>query len=454
MRALYDSKSKNDDRGIKDLLSEKSKISSWLEVEAALALSQAEEGFIPMEAAQDIAANCIIERIDLREVERIKSIVGHGFVPFIKVLVSSCSEEGGKYVHYGVTTQNIQQTAQLYILKQIHSIYLSFLADILGNLSKLAQENANTVMAGRTHGKHAIPITFGYKVSVWISELLNSIERLEESEKRVFQVMMGGAVGAFNATGVTGRKVQDKVAAKLGMGSMKVPSRNLNQHKEEYIMNLALVCNSMHKIAEETYYTGIEEFGEVSESFTAGTIGSSTMPHKINPKLSKGIIANSQKLYSLLPAGLYSNVRMFEGDSSSYMLFDGLIEEAIELTTEVLIRAEELTRTLHVNKQRMLENANHNAGLDNSEFVMMTLASRIGKDKAHELIYEKAIESEITGNDYFQILCENETIRSAFTKDEIKHMLNPINYIGISDVLALELSHLASLKSQILKSNS
>lgn len=452
MRALYDSKSKSiDDRGIGKLLSKEARIESWLAVEKALALSQAEEGFIPKEAADNIASNCKSENIDLEEMERIKTKVGHGFVPFIKVLVKACDKEGGKYVHYGVTTQNIQQTGQLYIIKKIHDIYKDFIKDILTNLSKLAIEHADTVMAGRTHGKHAIPITYGYKVSVWISELLSSLERLEESEKRVFQVMMGGAVGAFNATGETGIKVQQHVAEKLNMYSMPVPSRNISSHKEEYIMNLALLCNSIHKMAEEVYYTGIEEFGEISEAFSKGTIGSSTMPQKINPKLAKGIIANSQKLYSLVSLGLFSSTRMFEGDSSSYMLYDGMLEEALELTAEVLKRAEELTKTIQINKDRMYQNVMVNKGLDNSEYVMMCIAKKLGKDKAHELMYDKAMQVELEGKDYLTVLQEDKTLSTYFSNSELLEMIKPENYTGMSSKLALEMAKKAQEAVKKLK---
>lgn len=450
MRALYDSKSKLDDRGIKELLSERNKLNTWLRVEQALALAQAEEGFIPRQAAEDIAARRL-EELDLEEMARIKEKVGHGFVPFVKVLVKACGEEGGKYVHYGVTTQNIQQTSQLYTAKEVTAVYKSFLADILENLAKLAEDHADAVMAGRTHGKHAIPITYGYKVSVWISELLQGLERLEESEKRVFVCMMGGAVGGFNATGLVGRRVQERVAARLGMVPMDVPSRNMSQMKLEFIMNLCLLCNTFHKMAEEVYYTGLEEFGEVSEAFTPGTIGSSTMPQKINPKLAKGIIANSQKLYSLPATGMYSAVRMFEGDSSSYMLFDGLMEEAMELTCEVFIRAEELTRTLHVNRERLLQNAGLNKGLDNSEYVMMNVAAKLGKDKAHERMYDKAMKVELEGKDYYTVLTEDEALTAMFTPEELKRMIDPASYTGICGVLATEMAVKARDKAAAVK---
>ncbi len=448
MRALYDSKSTSiSDRGIKKLLSKEEKINSWLIVEAALAKAQAEEGYIPKEAADNIVENCKIENINMEEMERINKKIGHGFVPFLKVLIKSCSEEGGKYVHFGVTTQNIQQTGQLYIVKEVNKIFKTFIADILENLSQMATEHADTVMAGRTHGKHAIPITYGYKVSVWISELLSCTERLQECEKRVFQVMMGGAVGAFNSMGKIGIPIQERVAKALQMTSMDVPSRNISSHKEEYIMNLALLCNVLHKLAEEVYYCGLEEVGEVSEAFQKGTIGSSTMPQKINPKLAKGIIANSQKLYSLVTLGLFSSMRMFEGDSSSYMLFDGMMEEALELTAEVLMRAEELTRTLFVDKARMYNNILVNKGLDNSEFVMMSIAQKLGKDKAHELVYEKAILVQTEGQDFFTLLKNDPILSKEFSENELAEMIKPENYTGVSSDIAVTMAQKALQKA-------
>ena len=224
MRALYDSKSKTiDDRGMKALFTQEARIQSWLDVEAALALAQARYGIIPQAAAQNIAENCQLSRIDLQEMDRLLREIGHGFVPMIKVLVKACSPESGKYVHYGVTTQNIQQTAQLHLAWQCQKIINGFVDDTLRNLARMAQHHKATLMAGRTHGKHALPITWGYKVAVWIDELLHSRERMKQAESRVFTVMMGGAVGAFHATGETGRQVQDCVAQHLGMHSMRVP---------------------------------------------------------------------------------------------------------------------------------------------------------------------------------------------------------------------------------------
>lgn len=452
MRALYDSKSKTmDDRGIRDLLGEEAKYKAWLTIEVALAKAQAEYGFIPEKAGKEIEEAAKIENIDFEEMDRIYREIGHGFVPFLKVLVQACPEESGKYVHYGITTQNVQQSGQLYVVKQIHNKFLQLSGEILANLAELAKKHAYTVMPGRTHGRHATPITYGYKVSGWISELLDSVERLEESEKRVFRVMMGGAVGDFSTMPEVGPQVQERVAELLDMYSMDVPSRNINTHKLEYIMNLQLLANVCHKIAQEVYQTSLEEIAEVAEGFKEGTVGSSTMPHKINPKLSKGIIANSQKLYSLAGVGSYSSVRPYEGDSSQYMLFDGLMEEALQLMTEILLRAEELTRTITVHEDKMLENAMKNKGLDNSEHVMMEMAKKLGKDQAHSLVYDIAIRTAAYGEDFYTNLKANELISENFTDEELQQLMDPRSYIGLGPKIAEKMAQKATKKAAELQ---
>lgn len=435
--ALTDSMTKTlDDHGISHLLSQEVKLQTWLDVEAALAQAQAENGVIPATAAENIKANATYENLDLELMDEIYRKVGHGFVPFVKVFVKACDPEAGKYIHFGSTTQNIQQSSQSIIMKKVNRKFLELTKQILLNLADLAEAHADSVMPGRTHGKHAIPITYGYKVATWISEIELSVERMEQLEPRVFTVMMGGAVGAFNSTGSVGLEVQKRVGEILEMDVMPIPSRAINSPKVEYINALALLANNFHKIAEEVFQTSIEEFGEVSESFQKGTIGSSTMPHKINPKLSKGIIANAQKLYSLPVPGYFSSARPFEADSTSNMMFDSILYEAVGLMREIIIRMVELSGTLNVNVERLLENANINHGIDNSEYIMMRLAERLGKDQAHELVYELAIDATINHRKYSEVLLANEVVNSAFSTEEIAAMLQPENYIGLSAELA------------------
>ena len=250
--------------------------------------------------------------------------------------------------------------------------------------------------------------------------------------------MMGGAVGAFHATGETGRRVQDSVAQKLGMHSMAIPSRNSRIYRTEYISNLCLLATTLHKIAEEVYQTSSEEFAEVSEAFTKGTVGSSTMPQKVNPKLAKGIIANAQKLYSVMTSCLYVSPRPFEADSSAYFIFDGNIQESMELMAEIVMRAEELTRTLVINPGRMRQNVQLTHGLINSEKIMMQLVERLGKDAAHERVYQLAMRSTHEGIPYADVLRDDPLIRQHFSDSEINTLLDPAHYIGLCVEIAEE----------------
>jgi len=452
MRALYDSKTKTMfDHGIRYFFSDEAKYRSWIYVEKTLADSQAELGFIPKSAAEAIDKKAKYENLNFKEMEHIYARVGHSFVPFVKVLTKECGESG-KFIHYGVTTQNIQQTSELLVIKEIHKRFMLIISEILDNLSVLAMDNKDTVMPGRTHGRHAVPITYGFKVSVWIQNFMNDVERLQELEPRVFSSMMGGAVGAYNSMGDFGPKINELVAKKLNMTPMPIPSRNMSAQKLEYINALCLLGTSCDRIAQEVYATSIEEFNEVSEPFSTGTVGSSTMPQKINPKLSKGIIANAQKLYSVPTSGYYSSTRPFEADSSSNMLFDGLLEESVELMTEILLRTEELTRGIHVNKKRMKKNANINDGLDNSEFLMMQIAKKLGKDQAHSLIYELAMESEQSDKGYENVLKSNKYLHDTFNESELECMLKPDKYIGRSQEIAEKEAQVAKECSEVLNS--
>ena len=441
MSALYDSKTKTmDDQGIRALLTEENKYRSWLDVEAALARAQSETGIIPVTAARDIIDACRIENIDISAVNELQKEIGHGFVPFLKMLVKACPEDSGKFVHYGVTTQNIQQSAQLLVVKKVHAKFKTVVEEILLNLTPIAVREAMTVMPGRTHGRHAIPVTFGFKVAVWIDELQMALERMKQCESRVFRVMMGGAVGAFNSSGEAGRIVQTRVAELLEMSEMRVPSRNIATHKVEYVQVLSLLASSCHKIAEEVYSTSLEEIAELSEGFSTGTVGSSTMPHKVNPKLAKGIIANAQKLYSLSSVMLNSCSRPYEADSSSYMLLEASLHEALELMTEIILRAEELTRTLQVNRERMSHNAGLNGGLDNSEYIMMKLASVVGKNKAHEKMYSLAMKAIHEKAIFSELLRDDLELSELLTKEQILALLEPENYTGLSATIANEVA--------------
>jgi adenylosuccinate lyase len=312
-------------------------------------------------------------------------------MPVINELIRLCGPQHGGYVHWGITTQNVIQTGLLLIAKRAQATLDALLTDILRHLGRHARTHATTVMAGRTHYRHAVPITFGFKVAVWIDEFLQATDRLREAEKRAFVVMTGGAVGCFSALGRQGPAFQSRVAALLGMGEMAIPSRAIRTHMCEYVNALSLTASICHKIAEEVYQSSSEEYGELHEGRIEGSIGSSTMPQKINPILCYGIIANSNKLYSCAATLMATAHRPFESDGSANQMFEDGLAEVINAISEILVRTELLARDLHVDTERMRANLDLTHGAIFGEFAMMRLGETLGKHKGHELVHDAAM---------------------------------------------------------------
>lgn len=380
-----------DFRGLREAFAPQAIYQAFLDVEKAVALAQGELGIIPVASAEIIADNCRYERLDLKRLDADYRTTRHPLMPLINELVRLCGPTHGGYVHWGITTQNVIQTGLLLLSKRAQGTLDGLLRDILSHLGRHARTHAATTMAGRTHYRHAVPITFGFKAAVWIEEFFEAGERLAEAQKRSFAVMAGGAVGCFSALGAIGPEFQSRVATRLGMSQMPVPSRAIRTHICEYVNALALLASVCHRIAEEVYQTSSEEFGELNEKRLDGSIGSSTMPQKINPVHCYGIIANSNKLYSLAGMLMANAHRPFESDGSTNQLFEDGLVEVVSAISDVLVRTEALLRDLDLNALRMRENLELSHGAILGEYAMMRLGETMGKHKAHELVHEAAV---------------------------------------------------------------
>src|SRR6266851_3564858 len=257
-----------DDPGVRALFTESARFQSWLDVEAALARAQAELGIIPEVAAREIVRKAHLSYLDLAAVREGLARTGHPLVPLVWELDRACEGDAGGFVHWGATTQNVTQTRQL--------------AAILTTLADLAERTKDVLLPGRTHGQHAVPATFGFKVAVWIDELGRHVERLHGCEGRVFVAMLGGGAGTLASLGELGLATQEKMAARLGMRPMPMPARTIGDHQAEYVMLLGLLASTGSKIGREIYTLMKQEFGEVEEPVPPGTVGSSTMPQKRN----------------------------------------------------------------------------------------------------------------------------------------------------------------------------
>ena len=241
------------DPGIRPLFEERARWQSWLDVEAALAAAQAEIDMIPRAAADRIAACAVLDKLDDAAIRDGLARTAHPLVPLVWELARVCGEEAGGYVHWGATTQNILETGDNLLLRKAHRVLLDQLGELLGGLADLAERSADMAMAGRTHGQHAVPVTFGYKVCVWIDELTRHVERLHGLESRVFVAMLGGAAGTFASLGEYGPDVQARFAKRLGLLPTPVPSRTHRDREAEYVCVLALLASTGGKIGHEVY---------------------------------------------------------------------------------------------------------------------------------------------------------------------------------------------------------
>src|ERR1700722_9235366 len=261
------------DPGIRALYRLENRWQAWLDVEAALAKAQAEFDIIPHEAADAIVAAAHYEKLDRARLDEGFARTGHTIVPLVWELSRVVGEEHGGWVHWGATTQNITQTGDLLVLRQAHGIFLQLIADTLTAMADLAERGADMPIPGRTHGQHAVPATFGYKVAVWIDELIRHVERFRQAAPRLFVAMVGGGAGTFASLGEQGPPVQAGIGRRLGMLPMTIPSRALGDHLAENICLLGILAASCGQIGREIYTLMKTEFGEVEEPVPPGTVG-------------------------------------------------------------------------------------------------------------------------------------------------------------------------------------
>ena len=424
------------DPGVRALFTESSRFQAWLDVEAALAQAQAELEIIPTSAAAEITRKAKLDLLDLPAIHAGLARTGHPLVPLIWELDRVCEGEAGGYVHWGATTQNITQTGQLLLLRRAHNIFLRQLAAVLRAFADLAQRSKDMLLPGRTHGQHAVPATFGYKVAVWIDELCRHIERLQGCEGRVFVAMLGGGAGTLASLGETGLATQEKIGQRLGMGAMAVPSRTLGDHQAEYVTLLGMLAATCSKIGREIYTLMKQEFGEVEEPVPPGTVGSSTMPQKRNPKLSQDIVAGAAQVRALVPLALEAMQTEHEADRTTSVMMGHAVTEACGLTGDILQRLIVVATSLQVFPERMRHNLDLSGGLIMAEALMLDLAQHIGRQRAHDAVYEAAQAVVTAGRPFRELLAEDPQVSSRFTAEQIEALLNPAQYTGLCSQFA------------------
>ena len=426
------------DAGIRALYRLENRWQAWLNVEVALAKAQAELGIIPDEAAEGIAGAARIELLDRARIDEGFARTGHTLVPLVWELSRVVGEPHGGWVHWGATTQNITQTGDLLVLRQAHRVFLHLIGEALSAMADLAERGAEMLIAGRTHGQHAVPATIGYKIAVWIDELLRHVERLQQAAPRLFVAMLGGGAGTFASLGKHGPLVQAGIGKHLGMGSMKVPSRALGDHLAENMCILGMLAATCGKIGREIYTLMKTEFGEVEEPVPPGTVGSSTMPQKRNPKLCQDIIALSAEVRALVPLALEAMQTEHEADRTTSLMMDSAEARACIAMGDALSRLGEVMRGLRLDPARMRRNLDLGGGLIMAEAVMLELGATIGRQHAHDVVYDAAQAAFVEARPFSSVLVADPRVREHLDASAVEKLLDPVAYTGLCADMARE----------------
>jgi adenylosuccinate lyase len=430
----------------KALFSERARFQRWLDVEASLARAEAALGVIPERAAESISSKAQTDLLDLSRYEDLYRRTGHPMVAFLRLFQAILGRDTGEFVHLGATTQDIIDTATVMALKAAHEVFYRSLLRIEGSLLDLAERHADTIMVGRTHGVQASPITFGYKVAIWAREIRRNVERLEQCHRRVFVLQLSGAVGTMAAFGSEGPRIQALVAQDLGLGVPDICWHASRDRLAEFANLLALVGGALGRIAQEVYLLMATEVDEAREPWQSGIVGSSTMPHKVNPQVCQTMMSLARRLRydaafvtELMLVDHERNLEHFLGEMDA-------LERTCIAMGELLTLAERLAGGLTVNTTQMGRNLDLLKGLLLSESVMVELGSHVGKQTAHEIVYEDAMEAMRGGSSFREVLLADPRVNEYLGADEIEVLLDPGRYTGLASQMARDMVSLSRLE--------
>jgi 3-carboxy-cis,cis-muconate cycloisomerase len=417
---------------MRDVFSDEALVGRYLEAEAALARAQARVGVVPKDAAEaiDLASRSL--KIDYDKLRHETEIVGYPILPLVHQL-SAAAGEAGRFVHWGATTQDIMDTGNVLQIRAALSIVERDLSELRNILADMARKYRDTPMAGRTHLQQALPVTFGYKAAVWLSSIDRHIERIEQARPRVLVGEFSGAAGTLASIGEGGLQMQKLFCEELGLNQPSITWHVARDGITEAVTLLGLITGTLGKIATDVMMMSATEFGELSEPFVPGRGASSTMPQKRNPISSELMLAAAKAVRQHVATMLDGMIHDFERATGPWHLEWVSLPESFLLTASSLANAKFMLAGLVVHDRRMRENLDLTHGLIVAEAVMMALAPKLGRQHAHEIVYDacrKAIEG---GGQLADILAKMPEIVDALGGvDAIRHHCDPVNYLGLS----------------------
>ena len=417
---------------MKKVFEEETRVQRMLDVETALAWAHAEVGDIPRKDAEKIASKASLKYVKLGRIKEIEHEIKHDIASLVRALSEVCGPSGA-YVHLGATSYDIVDTTNALQLKEALDLIETKLVEFEKVLMEKARRYKKTVMAGRTHGQHALPITLGFKFAVWMREIARHVQRLMECRERVSVGKMSGAVGTQAGLGEHAMKIQDLVMHKLKINSADISTQIIQRDRyAELVCLLAQVASSLENFATEIRELQRSEIGELFEHFEAAKqVGSSTMPQKRNPELCERVCGLARIVRGLVTPALEDVTTWHERDLTQSSAERFIFPETCILTDYLLYLMCGIVANLRVDEQRMLKNMEVTQGRMMSEAVMITLAKKgMSRQEAHEHLRKLTIKSEKENRYFKQILLEDKTVSELLSEKEIDEALNPKNYLG------------------------
>ena len=407
-------------------------ISAYLEVERALAKVQAKLGIIPQEAADAIIEHAHLQNIDLERYEKRTQVVGAPILPVVEEIVAAVPNGLGEWAHYGTTTQDIMDTALVLQVRQAFETIERDLTKISRALQDIAREYRDTPVAGRSHRQHALPVTFGFKVAVWLSGIERHRTRLAEIKPRVLVGQFGGAAGTLASLTEHGFAIQDGLMKELGLRTPEATWHTMRDTLTESVTFLGLVTGTLAKIGCDIALMMQTEVGEVYEPFLPGRGSSSTMPQKRNPVGTEMMMVAAETVRADVHMMLGGMLQDHERGSGPYKFELIALPRAFIAAAAALMHAVEILPGLEVQEDRMRKNLDATHGLIVSEAVMMGLASALGRQTAHDIVYDAcraAIERDTT---LLEVLRGMPEITQHTTDEALAAMCDPGNYVGLA----------------------
>ena len=417
---------------LRAIFNDENRVQKWFDYEAALALAQAELGIIPKAAAAEIAAKAKVGNIDLvkvgAEIRRIK----HPLVPALRALEAVCADRHGEYLHFGPTTQDVLDTGMVLQVKDAHALLTRDLKAIGRELFRLAETHKATPMAGRTHGVQALPITFGHKCAIWLAEAGRNFARLTQAAERDFVGGMTGAVGTQASFGPRAFELDAMLMRRLGLGVADIAWQVARDRLADYANALGLIGGALAKIAHEIIILSHNEIDEVAEPFDHGKVGSSTMPHKRNPVICEGVVAVGHALRASVGLMQQALIVEHERDAAVWRLEWKALPECCLMAGAMLAQMKVVLAGLEVHADKMRQNLDTLGGFLMSERVMFALGDKIGKQSAHELVYEVAMRGIEQGITFEAALMADAQVKGALSVTELRALLDPTTYVGLA----------------------